>query len=104
MQNKTENISDEAKKSVKESSKRYMIFYSKLTPTVYTSVEESGILLTIRYLCKPRRRRGTQESIWEDILEAFKGCTDIDFAYPTRRFYDNILEGKSDTKPELNNT
>ena len=104
VQNETENISEEAVKRVKESSKRYMIFYSKLTPTVYTSVEESGILLTIRYLCKPRRRRGTQESIWEDILKVFDDCEDIDFAYPTRRLYDNIREGKSETKPRSQNT
>ena len=104
VRNKTENISEEAEKRVKESSKRYMIFYSKLTPTVYTNVKESGILLTIRYLCKPRRRRGTQEDIWEDILAAFEGCEDIDFAYPTRRYYDNIREGKSGTKPGSQNS
>ena len=71
-----------------------MIHYSKLTPTVYTSVKESGVLLTIRYLCEPRRRRGSEETIWEDILNAFAAYSDIDFAYPTQRFYDNIREGK----------
>ena len=76
-----------------------MIFYSKLTPTVYTSVRDCGVLLTIRYLCEPRRRRGTEQSIWEDILEQFAQCDDIDFAYPTRRFYNNVIEGKEGTKP-----
>jgi len=71
-----------------------MIFYSKLTPTVYTSVRDCGVLLTIRYLCDPRRRRSTEESIWEDILHAFADNDDIDFAYPTQRFYDNLHEGK----------
>jgi hypothetical protein len=64
-----------------------MIFYSVLTPTVYTSVEESGILLTIRHLCEPRRRRTRTEAMWEDILEHFAAEDDIDFAYPTRRFF-----------------
>ena len=76
-----------------------MIYYSKLTPTVYTSVEDSGVLLTLRYLCEPRKRRDTEQAIWEDVLTEFSRCDDIDFAYPTQRFYDNILEGKPGTKP-----
>ncbi len=88
------HLSETAKKRVREASRNFMIHYSKLTPTVYTSVKESGVLLTIRYLCEPRSRRGSEETIWEDILNAFAACSDIDFAYPTQRFYDNIREGK----------
>ena len=57
-------------------------------------------MLTIRYLCEPRRRRGTEQEIWEDILDAFAKHDDIDFAYPTQRFYDNSAEGKPGTRPE----
>jgi hypothetical protein len=62
-------------------------------------VKENGVLLTIRYLCEPRRRRDSEEAIWEEILEKFANCPDIDFAYPTQRFYNNFIEGKSETKP-----
>ena len=41
------------------------------TPVVYTSVQDSGVLLTIRYLCRPRLRRGTAEAMWERILDVF---------------------------------
>jgi hypothetical protein len=58
------------------------------------------VLLTIRYLCDPRRRRSTEQSIWEDILNAFAERDDIDFAYPTQRFYDNLTEGKPGTIPQ----
>ncbi len=75
-----------------------MIFYRKLTPIVYTSVEDSGVLLTIRYLCIPHDRRGSAQEIWEDILTRFAECDDIDFAYPTQRFYYNTSEGKSGTR------
>jgi len=68
--------------------------------TVYTSVRDCGVLLTIRYLCDPRRRRSYEESIWEDVLHVFAENDDIDFAYPTQRFYDNLTEGKAGTKPE----
>jgi hypothetical protein len=71
-----------------------MIFYATLTPKVWTRVEDSGVLLTMRYLCDPRRRRGSEEAIWEDVLDAFAARDDIDFAYPTQRFYDNRTEGK----------
>lgn len=76
-----------------------MIFYSRLTPIVYTSVKDCGVLLTIRYICEPRRRRDSEQAIWEDVLKEFAGCPDIDFAYPTQRFYNNVLEGKEGTRP-----
>jgi len=93
-----EHLSKTAEKRLKEASKRFMIFYTTLTPTVYTSVKDSGVLLTIRFLCEPRRRRGSEQAIWEDVLHEFAKCADIDFAYPTQRFYDNRVEGKAGTK------
>ncbi len=95
----SEHLSKSAAKKVKEAAQKFLIFYSKLTPTVYTSVKDSGILLTIRYLSEPRLRRGSQQAIWEDILREFAECEDIDFAYPTQRFYNNLLEGKVGAKP-----
>ena len=94
-----EELSASAEERVRRAARKFMIFYTKLTPTVYTSVKESGILLTIRYLCEPRRRRGTEEAIWEDILTEFAQHDDIDFAYPTRRYYDNLVEGKQAAGP-----
>lgn len=86
-------LSEAAQAQLRSAARKFMIFYSKLTPIVYTSVEDSGVLLTIRYLCLPRQRRGTTEAIWEDVLTAFAERDDIDFAYPTQRFYDNRHEG-----------
>jgi small-conductance mechanosensitive channel len=90
----SEKTSEEAKKRVEEASRKFLISYNKLTPTVYTSIIESGVLLTIRYLCFPRGRRGSTEEIWENILDAFAASEDIDFAYPTTRLYYNATEGK----------
>ena len=89
-----EHLTEKAAERVKEASARMMVFYTTLTPTVYTSVKDCGVMLTIRYLCKPRERRGSEQGIWEDILTRFAECDDIDFAYPTWRRYDNQLEGK----------
>jgi small-conductance mechanosensitive channel len=83
-----------AEESVRETTRKFMIFYTTLTPTVYTSVGESGVILTPRYLVQPRKRRVTEEKIWEDILRAFAQHDDIDLAYVTRRTFNNQAEGK----------
>lgn len=82
-----ENVDLKAKKEILEASKNYMIYYKHLTPIVYTKVMEFGIQLTIRYLCNPRKRRGSENDIWQSILKQFKEHRDIQFAYPTTRFY-----------------
>jgi small-conductance mechanosensitive channel len=96
-----EHLSETAEKRIKEASKRFMIFYKSLTPIVYTTVKDSGVLLTLRYMIDPRRRRGSEEAIWEDILTEFAACDDIDFAYPTRRLYNNALEGKPEARAQV---
>jgi len=81
------HLTEEAERQIREVSRRFMIFYSTLKPTVYTSVEDSGVLLTVRYLCEARHRRGSAEAIWEDILDEFGRRDDIDFAYPTQTVF-----------------
>jgi small-conductance mechanosensitive channel len=76
-----------AAEKVKEASRRFMIHYQTLTPIVYTSVEDCGVSLTIRYLSEPRSRRTSEQAIWEEILGKFAAESDIEFAYPTQRFY-----------------
>lgn len=74
---------------------RFMIFYSTLAPTVYTRAVERGVMLSIRYLCEARRRRVTEHVIWEAVLTAFAERDDIDFAYPTQRFFDRHAEQRT---------
>ena len=95
-----EELSGSAERRVRQAAKKFMIFFSKLTPIVYTTVRDCGVLLTIRVLCEPRARRGTEEAIWEDILDEFSKCDDIDFAYPTQLFYNNMTEGKPDARAD----
>ncbi len=91
---KTISLSSKAQKQIKDASKNFMIFYNRLTPIVYTNVKDSGVLLTMRYICEIKKRRGTQEIIWEAVLDEFAKHKNIDFAYPTTRFYNNKTEGK----------
>jgi small-conductance mechanosensitive channel len=73
---------------VRRAASRYLIYSGKVTPIVYTSVRDSGVLLTVRYMTKPKTRRGTEQRLWEQILEQFAESDDIELAYPTVRYYD----------------
>lgn len=82
---RTEHMSDAAKKVLYKATKRYMIYYNNLTPTIYTRVEDSGVKLSMRYLCNPKKKRVTEHQIWEDVLIGFAENDSFDFAYPTSR-------------------
>jgi small-conductance mechanosensitive channel len=84
---KAEHLSQGAEAQIRRAAMRYLIFFRNLTPIVYTSVRESGVLLTLRYIVKPRERRRSEEVIWEAILDAFGEHADLALAYPTTRFY-----------------
>ncbi len=87
IQDYSKDIHIKAQKEIQEASKNYMIYYKHLTPIIYTRVMEFGVRLTIRYLCNPRQRRGSENQIWQEVLKAFNSEKDIRFAYPTTRFY-----------------
>lgn len=81
----THETIEHARKQIKNASKKYMLYYNNLTPIVYTDVKESGIQLTIRYLCSTKHRRTTANRVWEDVLKMVAENEDINLAYPTHR-------------------
>ncbi len=90
----TANVSKAAKRRFKDLTKLFLVYQPNFEPQVYTKVMDSGVLFTIRYLCNPRKRRESAQLIWENILDEFVQNNEIDFAYPTTRFFDNPSEGK----------
>jgi small-conductance mechanosensitive channel len=96
-----EKMTENVQNQIRQAAGKMMIYVGKLTPIVYTTVKDSGVLLTIRFICNPRRKRGTEEKIWEDILRVFAQHDDIDFAYPTQRIYQNQIEGKPGARAEM---
>jgi len=81
-------VAEEVERQVRRAASRYLIYSGKVTPIVYTTVRDSGVLLTVRYMTKPKTRRGTEQQLWEQILERFAENDDIELAYPTIRYYD----------------
>ncbi|SVE26542.1 uncharacterized protein METZ01_LOCUS479396, partial [marine metagenome] len=98
---KSEKFHFNASEMIKKASKKFMIHKTSLEPIIYTKVENSGVELTIRHLCKPRERRDIEQDIWESILEAFEKEIDIEFAYPTIRRYFANEEGKMATRENI---
>ena len=81
----TVDITAEATRPQNRGEPRFLIRYRKLTPVVYLSTKDSGILLTLRYLSRPRERRGSSSEIWERLLDMVEEHPDIALAYPTQR-------------------
>ena len=50
----------------------YRIYYNKLDPIIYTSIEDSCVVLTIRYLAHPKKVRNIRSDIYTKVLEAFR--------------------------------
>lgn len=93
------HFTKETERHITKAHQKMMIYYSSLSPKVYLSVADSGVVLTIRYLCDVRKRRSSAEKIWKEVLKAFAEHETIDFAYPTTRVYYNLKEGKDGTIP-----
>lgn len=88
-------LTEEAEEEVLALGRRFMIFYTTLAPTVYTRISERGVALAVRYICDPRRRRDSEQAIWEAALDAFAADREIDLAYPTQRFFDRDRESRT---------
>lgn len=86
-------LTEEAQDRIRRAAQKYMIFFTSLTPIVYTKVLSHGVALTLRYLCDPRGRRGSEDEMWRAILEEFAQHDDIELAYPTTRFFDATKDG-----------
>lgn len=68
----TEEVTEQAKKQIESVGEKYFIYYSNLTPIIYTEVKQGYIVLTARYLCNPRHTRITEHTLWERFLKAIK--------------------------------
>ncbi len=74
---------------LRSTARKYNIKVGSLSPIVYLTVKDSGVLLTGRFLVDPRKRRGADEAAWIVILDGFAAEENVDLAYPT---YRNIVD------------
>ena len=76
-----------AKQESRKAERMFEIRSGKLTPIVYVRVLSHGIALTMRFIVAPRQIRTMESKLWETILLRFNAESEIDFAYPTTRFF-----------------
>ncbi|EDS77738.1 mechanosensitive ion channel family protein [Clostridium massiliodielmoense] len=71
------NIEEEAKDALDIASKTLPINYQNLSHTIYTSIDDGKIVLTLRFICRARNFRNLHHYITEDILTEFAKHSDI---------------------------
>ena len=81
----TPDIERIAGSRIRDTARNYHIKIGKLTPIVYMTVKDSGVLFTCRFLIAARQQRDVTQSIWEAILNGIDATTAVDLAYPTVR-------------------
>lgn len=59
---------DSEDKRLSESERLYAIRFLRIESTVYVEFREGAVLLTLRYLTEPRKRRQSIDSIWRAFL------------------------------------
>jgi small-conductance mechanosensitive channel len=79
------DVESAAGSRIRKTARNYHIKIGKLTPIVYMTVKDSGVLLTSRFLVGARRQRDVSQSIWDAILDGFDATPKVDLAYPTVR-------------------
>jgi len=102
VQEKTGENSQRAQDLLKRNPSRMLISYGVFTATVYTSVSDHGVCLTLRFLTEPRKRRIVHEALWEAVLSVVDREPDIDLAYPTTRIVNLEHASLSPLLPERN--
>ncbi|MFH0762544.1 MAG: mechanosensitive ion channel domain-containing protein [Candidatus Omnitrophota bacterium] len=70
---------------IRQAQNFYAIHYKELTPIVYLKIVDSGILLSLRYLVEPQKRRSSENALSEKVLNGFSRESDIRLAYTTYR-------------------
>jgi len=74
-------LEQQARAEIQEISKEFLIHYSILTPFVYVKIDRDGVMLTLRYLCEARKRRGSEHALTVMILQAFSKHPQIELAH-----------------------
>lgn len=78
---------ESARRRIRKTAREYQIKIGALTPIVYLTVKDSGVLITGRLLIPARQRRSVEDRLWRRLLTRFAEESDVELAYPTVRTY-----------------
>lgn len=77
LEKEMQDVIEAAQTQIDQAGKKYLIYYNNLTPIIYTELKGNNVVLTIRYLCEPRKTRMTEHLLWEEILRTFNNHPEI---------------------------
>lgn len=89
----TEHIRFNGNERVRQVSERWIVFYQRMAPEINLEVLDGHLALTARFLCEPENRHETLGKIWEELLEEFGPCDDIQFILPKAAPVNKYLKG-----------
>jgi small-conductance mechanosensitive channel len=89
----TEHIRFNGNERVRQVSERWIVFYQRMAPEINLEVLDGHLALTVRFLCEPENRHETLGKIWEELLEEFGPCDDIQFILPKAAPVNKYLKG-----------
>jgi len=81
----SQEIQEQVERKIQRMSQKYLIYFRKFTPIVYTKIEDNGVKLTLRFLTDVKKRRSGEDSLSKKILDAVNKTESVNFAYPTYR-------------------
>jgi small-conductance mechanosensitive channel len=85
LEEKTKATFEKANRKIQQWAVEYMMKFQEIRPKIVTSIEDSGILFSLRYICETDNLLAKREEITRAILEAFETDESLNFAYPTQR-------------------
>ena len=94
-----EHIVDQARRKMQLMRRDFRVRVGALTPIVYVKAADSGVFLTLRYLCGIRQVRSTSDRITREVMTHFFADPDIAFAYPTMRIVPTPPEPRNPSPP-----
>lgn len=76
-----------ARRLIQKLGERYAISYENLGSRIYTSIEDHGVKLTVRYLTQVRGRREVKSRLSNEALTRLSEHPEVELAYPTYRVF-----------------
>jgi len=96
-----DTIASEARDKMQDMRRDFQVRVGELTPIVYVKSADSGVVLTLRYLCDIRKVRGASDQITREVMSRFSETPDVAFAYPTMRVVPTPVVKDDDKKTDV---
>ena len=84
LQNGTTTYSKEDCEAFEKGHQDFYFSIEEPRPAVFISLDEKGVVLTLRYVTEPRKRRKVHHALMEKVLCLIAKEEDLCFAFPTQ--------------------